>query len=317
MAHKLSKSPWPLPADPAAAERLAERFAARSDAAAALAATADGSALLSAIGGGSPFLSDLAIREHAIVEDFAAQGPDATLARSMAALAAISPAAPRAQVAAAMRRAKRQVALVTALADIGGQWGLARVTGAISELAEAALRLAIAHLVLAAHHSGALTLPDPSNPEQGCGLVVLGMGKLGARELNYSSDIDLILLFDPDAHAQDSLGATFTRIARALVGMMEARDADGYVFRTDLRLRRNTAGCRPARSHHLLRDNGPELGACRDDEGATSCRRHCMRPCIPVRDPALRLAPEAGFRRHRRPPRHEAPHRCSYGLCAW
>jgi glutamate-ammonia-ligase adenylyltransferase len=246
MAHKLSKSPWPLPADPAAAERLAERFAARSDAAAALAATADGSALLSAIGGGSPFLSDLAIREHAIVEDFAAQGPDATLARSMAALAAISPAAPRAQVAAAMRRAKRQVALVTALADIGGQWGLARVTGAISELAEAALRLAIAHLVLAAHHSGALTLPDPSNPEQGCGLVVLGMGKLGARELNYSSDIDLILLFDPDAHAQDSLGATFTRIARALVGMMEARDADGYVFRTDLRLRPDPAATPPA-----------------------------------------------------------------------
>jgi glutamate-ammonia-ligase adenylyltransferase len=240
------KYPWPQPADRGAAERLVERFAARSTAAAELAATPGGGAMLAAIGGGSPFLSDLAIREHAVVEAFVGDGPDRTLAASMAALAAVSPAAPRAQIAAAMRRAKRQVALVTALADIGGHWGLAHVTGAISALAEATLRLAIAHLVLAAHQSGALTLPDPANPEHECGLIVLGMGKLGARELNYSSDIDLILLFDPEAHPQDSLGATFTRIARALVGMMEARDADGYVFRTDLRLRPDPAATPPA-----------------------------------------------------------------------
>ena len=75
------------------------------------------------------------------------------------------------------------------------------------------------------------------------------MGKLGARELNYSSDIDLVVLYDPDAHPNpDTLGATFTRIVRALVPMMEARDADGYVFRTDLRLRPDPAATPPAMS---------------------------------------------------------------------
>ncbi len=238
---------WPGAADPAAAERLIERFAGRSSDAAALAATAGGAALLRAVGGGSPFLSDLAVREHATVEAFARNGADATLGTIMGALAATSPAQMRAPIAAAMRRAKRQAALVVALADIGGAWTLSRVTAALSELAEATLRLAVGHLLLAAHDSGALTLPDPARPAEGCGLVVLGMGKLGARELNYSSDIDLILLYDPDAQPErETLGATFTRIARALVAMMETRDADGYVFRTDLRLRPDPAATPPA-----------------------------------------------------------------------
>ncbi len=238
---------WPAAADPAAAERLIERFAAQSPAAAALAGTPGGAAMLRAVGGGSPFLSDLAVREHACAVAFAASGPEAAAAEAMAALAATSPAATRAQVAAAMRHAKRRVALVVALADIGGLWGLARVTDAISGLAEAALRLAVAHLALAAHQAGALRLPDPSDPARDCGLIVLGMGKLGARELNYSSDIDLVLLYDPAAHPDpDTLGATYTRIARALVTMMEARDADGYVFRTDLRLRPDPAATPPA-----------------------------------------------------------------------
>ena len=238
---------WPRPADPGAADRLAERFAAQGPEAAALAATPRGRAMLAAIGGGSPFLADLMVREHACVGRFCADGPGAALDAAMQGLAAVRPSAPRVQVAAALRRAKRQAALVTALADIGGLWTLAQVTDAITSLAEATLRLAVGHLVLAAHQAGSLHLPDPSNPAEGSGLIVLGMGKLGARELNYSSDIDLILLYDPDAHGNpDTLGATFTRIARALVAMMETRDADGYVFRTDLRLRPDPAATPPA-----------------------------------------------------------------------
>ncbi len=74
------------------------------------------------------------------------------------------------------------------------------------------------------------------------------MGKLGARELNYSSDIDLVLIYDPGRHRPfaDSLGSTFTRMARDLCALMEARDADGYVFRTDLRLRPDPAATPPA-----------------------------------------------------------------------
>ncbi len=238
---------WPAPAEPAAGERLRERFAERSEAAAAFAGTPSGLAMLAAVGGGSPFLSDLAVREHATVLRFAADGADAVLAEAMAELAAVPPTATRAAVAAAMRRAKRHVALATALADLAGAWSLAAVTAAISGLAEATLQLATAHLLRAAHDAGALRLPDPASPGLGSGLVVLGMGKLGARELNYSSDVDLILFYDPAIHPDtDSLGATFTRIARGLVAMMEARDAGGYVFRTDLRLRPDPAATPPA-----------------------------------------------------------------------
>jgi glutamate-ammonia-ligase adenylyltransferase len=76
-------------------------------------------------------------------------------------------------------------------------------------------------------------------------LVVLGMGKLGAFELNYSSDIDLIVLFDPDRlryRGRESPMAFAVRLTRALVHVLEHRTRDGYVFRTDLRLRPHPPG---------------------------------------------------------------------------
>jgi len=215
---------------------------------AALAATAEGAGVLAALGGGSPYLSDLLLREAEVLLQVAAHGPDPAAAQAMQALAAVPFTAPRAQVAAAARQAKRQVALIAAIADIGGLWGQAQVTAALSDLAERTLRLAIAHLMRTAHDAGEIALPDPAQPESGCGLVVLGMGKLGARELNYSSDIDLILLYAPEAQPSrsDTLRAVFTRAARALVAIMETRDANGYVFRTDLRLRPDPAATPPA-----------------------------------------------------------------------
>ena len=239
---------WPRAADPAAAERLIERYAALGDRQAALAATAEGAEALAALGGGSPYLSDLLLREAEALLQVAAHGPDPAAAQAMQALAAVPFTAPRTQVAAAARQAKRQVALIAAIADIGGLWGQAQVTAALSDLAERTLRLVIAHLMRAAHDAGEIALPDPAQPDRGCGLVVLGMGKLGARELNYSSDIDLILLYAPEAQPGrgDTLGAVFTRAARALVAIMETRDANGYVFRTDLRLRPDPAATPPA-----------------------------------------------------------------------
>jgi len=227
---------------------LAERFAALGEAEAALAAESGGCAMIAALGGGSPYLSDLMLREHAAALAVAQDGPDAVVASALAALAQVRSAASRAQIASAMRQAKRQVALAAGIADIGGIWGQARVTAVLSDLAEAALRLAVDHLVIAAHQADEIVLPDPARPAHGCGLTVLGMGKLGARELNYSSDIDLVLLFDPAAQPDriETLRAVFTRMARGLVAMMEARDADGYVFRTDLRLRPDPTATPPA-----------------------------------------------------------------------
>ncbi len=248
----MTRGTWPLPFDLGAAGRLLERFSALGRAEARLAATESGGAMLRGIGGNSPYLSDLALREPGCVIRFATDGPDEVAAASMAELARVAPATRRDRVASALRLAKRQIALVCGLADIGGLWKLDRVTGALSGLAEATLSLSVAHLLRAAHDAGELVLPDPANPAAGGGFTVLGMGKLGARELNYSSDVDLVLLFDPSApiytgrtegHAMTGFTA---RVARGLVGLMEARDADGYVFRTDLRLRPDPAATPPA-----------------------------------------------------------------------
>jgi glutamate-ammonia-ligase adenylyltransferase len=241
---------WPRPADPAAADRLVERFAAIGAAEARLAGKPAPLAMLRAIGGNSPYLSDLALREAATVRALFASGPDAVVRRALAALGKLGPATERRKLAAGLRAAKRVVALAAGLADIGGIWDLGRVVDALSRLAEQALAQSVAHILLAAHDAGELRLPDRSDPARGSGLTVLGMGKLGARELNYSSDVDLILLYDPAAGTYagdpDGKGQSFTRYARALVALMEARDADGYVFRTDLRLRPDPAATPPA-----------------------------------------------------------------------
>jgi glutamate-ammonia-ligase adenylyltransferase len=243
---------WPSPHDAGAAERLIECFGELGRVEARLASRPPVAALLRSLGGNSPYLADLAVREAASLRNIVSSGPDAVVATTLKELAALPPQTRRDRVAAAMRRAKRVVGLATAIADIGGIWPLERVTAALSDLAEATLGLAMTHLLRAAHDAGELRLPDPEDPTRGGGFTVLGMGKLGARELNYSSDVDLVLLYDSAApiYTERSEGhamATFaSRIARDLVSLMEARDADGYVFRTDLRLRPDPAVTPPA-----------------------------------------------------------------------
>ena len=85
-----------------------------------------------------------------------------------------------------------------------------------------------------------MTLSDRENPEENSGVVVLGMGKLGARELNYSSDIDLLVLFDGEKIDYAGDGGPqqgLHRMVREMVSLLGERTADGYVFRTDMRLR--------------------------------------------------------------------------------
>ena len=86
---------------------------------------------------------------------------------------------------------------MAALCDLSGYWSLARVTECLSAFTDAALSSTISHLLRSAAARGELRLNDPEMPEEDCGLVILGMGKYGARELNFSSDIDLIILYDP------------------------------------------------------------------------------------------------------------------------
>ena len=234
---------WPEPADADAADRFLERFE--------VAAAPFGSAfqpaplaMLRAVGGNSGYLSDLALREPETLLRVATDGAGAGIDHAFARLVQTDPRTSGARVGAAMREAKRQVALAVALGDIGGVLPLSRVTGALSRLAEMTLQLGLRHLLLAAHARGAIALSNPdSDPVQGSGLIILALGKLGGRELNYSSDIDLIVFYDPAAVAfpAETIGAIYTRLARDLVKLMEAREGGSYVFRVDLRLRPDPA----------------------------------------------------------------------------
>ena len=148
-----------------------------------------------------------------------------------------------------LRIAKRRMALAVGLADIAGLWALERVSGALSAFADVALERATAHLLAEAVRAG--ELPAAARDGAGSGLIVLGMGKLGAHELNYSSDVDLIVLYDTKSILTDDPGGLqhcFVRLTRKLVRIMGERTEDGYVFRTDLRLRPDAGATLPALS---------------------------------------------------------------------
>ncbi|HTZ68428.1 MAG TPA: bifunctional [glutamine synthetase] adenylyltransferase/[glutamine synthetase]-adenylyl-L-tyrosine phosphorylase, partial [Roseiarcus sp.] len=145
----------------------------------------------------------------------------------------------------ALRRAKRESALLIALADIGGVWDVVAATEALTRFADAAVGAAIAFLLRSHARAGLLALdPDAPDIEKDSGVVVLALGKHGARELNYSSDVDLIVLYDPAAASippGTEPGPLFTRLTRGLVRLMQERTSDGYVLRVDLRLRPDPA----------------------------------------------------------------------------
>ena len=198
-------------------------------------------ALLDALFGNSPYLTETAIQNPTFMTDLWRRGPDAVRADLAAELAAVRSTArdgaPPAAVATALRQLKRRVALAVAVADIAEAWSLEQVTGALSAFASGCLDALTASILLQLARDGQLGIgTDP----EAAALTVLGMGKLGAGELNYSSDIDLILLYDRDAAAlagNDQLSRHFVRAARMLVQLMSETSADGYIFRTDLRLR--------------------------------------------------------------------------------
>jgi glutamate-ammonia-ligase adenylyltransferase len=138
---------------------------------------------------------------------------------------------------AALRRYKRRIALLVGLADLGGVWPIEAALRAMSHAAEVAVDGAVRFLFRQARAAGQIVGPSPATPK---GYFVIGMGKLGGHELNYSSDIDVIVFYDAD---QAGLApgvepsAFFVRLTRELVRLLQEHTGDGYVFRTDLRLR--------------------------------------------------------------------------------
>jgi [glutamine synthetase] adenylyltransferase / [glutamine synthetase]-adenylyl-L-tyrosine phosphorylase len=152
----------------------------------------------------------------------------------------VSEASSEADVMRLLRRMKSEAALLIALCDIGGVWPVMQVTAALTDLAVASVQSVLRFLLRQEAARGRLAPPDPDQPEDSSGLIVLAMGKMGAGELNYSSDIDLIVFFDPAAPtlAPDiEPQPFFVRVTQGLSRLLAQRTGDGYVFRVDLRLR--------------------------------------------------------------------------------
>ncbi|WP_417463761.1 bifunctional [glutamine synthetase] adenylyltransferase/[glutamine synthetase]-adenylyl-L-tyrosine phosphorylase [Kordiimonas sp.] len=203
--------------------------------------------LATALFGNSPFLASIARRQPALALEVLSGNPSHKLDEILAGMAETRPDGEQTgDLMAFLRTRKAAVALLTAAADVAAWWTLEQVTAALSRFADAALELALAHLLHARMKAGDLAWPsgasEPVSPtlSKNSGYFVLGMGKLGAYELNYSSDIDLIVLYDK-TRAQYTGSRTishcFIKITQELVQMMEQRTMHGYVFRTDLRLR--------------------------------------------------------------------------------
>ncbi len=201
--------------------------------------TAEQADLIAGTAACSPYLAGLIEKEATWISQ-ALQGPDAALADTLATVAALE----QADLMSGLRQAKRRVALLTGLADLGGVWPLEQVTGALTALADAACDTALRAGITTQIKRGKLPGMGPDDIAYAGGMVVLAMGKMGAGELNYSSDIDLICLFDEsrfDPQDHHEARAAFVRATRAMSAALNDITGEGYVFRTDLRLRPDPA----------------------------------------------------------------------------
>ncbi|MCP4818293.1 MAG: glutamine-synthetase adenylyltransferase [Shimia sp.] len=195
--------------------------------------------LISGTAGSSPYLKGLITREVAWLPE-ALDDPEAAVAALFAGLRVTAPD----QMPTALRQGKRRVALLTALADLSGVWQLEEVTGTLTDFADLASQLALETTIGAEIRRKKLPGATEEDIPTAGGMVSLAMGKMGAHELNYSSDIDLICLFDETRFDPDDYHdarASFIRATRKMAAMLNDITGDGYVFRTDLRLRPDPA----------------------------------------------------------------------------
>ncbi|WP_436399339.1 glutamine-synthetase adenylyltransferase [Roseobacter sp. S98] len=197
------------------------------------------SELVRGTAGCSPYLAGLIGREAAWLAE-AVEDPDEAVARVIRGISALEGPEPGPQ----LREAKRRIALLTALADLGGAWPLEKVTQTLTGFASAACQTALRAAVAVQIRRGKLPGMTADDVAGAAGMCVLAMGKMGAGELNYSSDIDLICLFDETRFAPEDFHdarSAFVRATRAMCATLSEITAEGYVFRTDLRLRPDPA----------------------------------------------------------------------------
>ncbi len=195
--------------------------------------------LIGAAASNSPYLARLLEREADNVERDLSGDPRISLASLLASLR-FDETPTRADMMRRLREVKRRASLLIALADLGGVWELDDVTGALTRLADAALGSSLRYAMIEAVQRGRFAPVDAIEPAEESALFFLAMGKYGAHELNYSSDIDFSCYFNaerlPVASGVEPREFA-VRLTQATVALMQETTADGYVFRCDLRLR--------------------------------------------------------------------------------
>jgi len=202
-------------------------------------AAGDVAQLIEGAGGCSPYLKTLVEKESAWLES-ALDDPETALQREHAQLRDTAPDV----LPSRLRQAKRRVALLTGLADLSAVWSLETVTEALTEFADLSVHLALRATISHEIKRGKLPGQTEADAEQAGGMVALAMGKMGAGELNYSSDVDLICLFDEtrfDPEDYHEARSSLVRATRKMCAMLSDITGEGYVFRTDLRLRPDPA----------------------------------------------------------------------------
>ena len=195
----------------------------------------------------SDHIARMVARRGDAVEQLIAEGPDAVVSAALAEIHSIAAGGEAIDASMRrMRRAKEAAQLAISAADLSGGWAQDVVLEHLTALADASVQSALRLSVGEGWKAG--WFDDKRNSDEMPGLFVLAMGKMGARELNYSSDIDLIILFDLDTLPIKGVRVkeAMTRVAKSLVRILDERTVDGYVFRTDLRLRPDPSSTSPA-----------------------------------------------------------------------
>lgn len=204
-----------------------------------------GRALLLSLCGHSPFLTKLLTKQWTFFSHLLIGGAEAAFYGVLGRMDEEAKAfTSKADVMQSLRIAKQQVALLTAIADMAAVWDVTQVTQTLTRFAEHTLSLSVDFLLKTGMERGEIMLPHPEMPSKDSGLIILGMGKLGGYELNYSSDVDLIIFADFEKvnyRGRQTPQHYMIGLARDLVSLMQDRTADGYVFRMDLRLRPDPA----------------------------------------------------------------------------
>ena len=217
---------------------------------------------LAPVFGASAYLAGLVRRDPARLSGLLDADPDLRLEDILERTHALAGAAP--EVAApALRRLKAEAHLLTALADLGGVWDLDQVTGALARFADAALASALASAASAEVAAGRLRPPADPGAGPVPGFYCIAMGKHGAFELNYSSDIDISIFFEPEVLplAEGIEPQAFAvRLTHRITELMQERTPDGYVFRIDLRLRPDPRSTPPAVSAAAALDYYESVG---------------------------------------------------------